>query len=201
MRDYARTMHDRIATMRERARGGPPDGALEEAFQELEVTREELTVADEELTRVARVLEEANQRAETMLRHYRELFDGAPDGYAVTNSHGIIREANRTLSAMLGVHPQFLEGKPLMNFVVRGDVREFRAMLTRIAEKPQEAFALPSTEGFCVGMRPRHKQQPIFDADVMARPVRGVRDQVVSIRWSIRRKAPVATPTARDVAE
>jgi hypothetical protein len=37
-------------------------------------------------------------------------------------------------------------------------------------------------------MRPRH-EEPVFVAEVVARTVRGVRDQLVGVRWSVRRKA------------
>jgi PAS domain S-box-containing protein len=188
MRDHVRAMHERIARLRDRAQSGSSNAALEEAFEELEVTREALTVADEELARAARALEEANQRAEGMLRHYRELFDGAPDGYAITDPHGVIRQGNRTLAVMLGVHPQFLERRPLVNFVVRGDVRSFRSVLARLAESRSPESGHEAVETFSLGMRPRHKE-PVFVAEIVAKAVRGVRDHLVSIRWSVRRKA------------
>ena len=71
-------------------------------------------VADEELKRSASELAELNRRSEASLRHYRELFDGAPDGYALTDAYGTVREGNATLASMLGVHSRFLDGKPLV---------------------------------------------------------------------------------------
>jgi PAS domain S-box-containing protein len=182
LRDYARTMNVRIDSLRDRARAGSSSMALEEAFQELEVTREELTVADEEITRIAGALAEADQRTAAMLRHYRDLFDAAPDGYAVTDAHGVIREANRTLGVMLGVHPSFLERKPLVNFVVRGDVKAFRSLVL--------LFARGGGAGqiFRVGFRPRHKQ-PVFTGEIVTRAVSGVGGYVASVRWAIRKPA------------
>ena len=152
----------------------------EEAFEELEITREELSVVDEELARATGALEGALQRSEAMLRHYRELFDGAPDGYALTDPYGMLREANRTLATMLGVHTRFLEGKPLVNFVVRGDVRAFRGLLAELARGHGDG------DMFRVTLRPRHKQ-PQFGAEIVARVVRSVGDRITSIRWAVRR--------------
>ena len=179
MRDYARTMHQRIQSLRDRARSGPSNAAMEEAFEELEVTREELTVANEEISRTAAALEEARQRSEAMLRHYRELFDGAPDGYALTDAYGTLREGNRTLATMLGVHPQFLSRKPLVSFVVRGDVREFRGVLAELGHGTRDG------DPFRVTLRPRHKQPP-FIAEIVPRVVRGVGGHITSVRWAVR---------------
>ena len=51
-------------------------------------------------------LEEERQR-------YQELFEFAPDGYLVTDALGVIREANRAASELLGIRAEFLRGKPL----------------------------------------------------------------------------------------
>src|ERR1700682_1667854 len=47
---------------------------------------------------------------------YFELFEFAPDACFLTDSHGIIREANVAASQLLGVPAQFLAGKMLPGF-------------------------------------------------------------------------------------
>jgi PAS domain S-box-containing protein len=47
---------------------------------------------------------------------YFELFEFAPDACFLTDSHGIIREANAAASQLLGVPAQFLAGKTLPGF-------------------------------------------------------------------------------------
>ena len=47
---------------------------------------------------------------------YFELFEFAPDACFLTDSHGIIREANVAASQLLGVPAQFLAGKTLPGF-------------------------------------------------------------------------------------
>jgi PAS domain S-box-containing protein len=180
LRDYTRTMGDRIASLRGRAGGDATGEILTEAFHELEVTREELAVANEEISSAEARFEEALRTLEARVRHYGELFDGAPDAYVLTDALGIVREGNRAFASMLGVPKRFLEGKPLVNFVARGDVRPYRDSLGALlrGERCGELMSLR--------LRPRHGE-PVFVAEVIACIVRGAGDRVTSIRWSIRR--------------
>jgi PAS domain S-box-containing protein len=178
LRDYVRTMGDRLASLRGRASGDGTSEVLAEAFHELEVTREELTVADEEIASVEARFEEALRAAEAKVRHYAELFHGSPDGYVLTDTRGVMREGNRTFSAMVGVPQHFLEGKPFVNFVARADVRSHWDSL---------AALLRGGAGDAISLRLRPRDgKPVFVAEVVRRVVRGVGDHVTSIRWSVR---------------
>ena len=57
---------------------------------------EELKIASEELQAIRIVVEKERQR-------YQELFDFAPDGYLVTDTNGIILEANRLKDEFLAI--------------------------------------------------------------------------------------------------
>jgi PAS domain S-box-containing protein len=186
LRDYTRALGERIASLRRRASGDATSEVLIEAFQELEITREELAVAGEEISSAEARFEEALRVLEARVRHYSALFDGAPDGHALTDALGVVREGNRTLGTMLGVPKRFLEGKPLVNFVARGDVRTYRDWLGTLLSGESQSTATP------LRMRPRHGE-PVFVAEVLAGVVRGVGDRVTSIRWSLRKAhAPAA---------
>lgn len=114
--------------------GTPPDAAeqektartLEEIAQDFQDSLEELNVAEEELRQQNDELELARQMADAAQARYRELFEFAPDGYLVTDHHGIIREANRAAAELLGVAAEYLAGKPLAVFVAENQHREFR---------------------------------------------------------------------------
>src|SRR4051812_2087541 len=95
IRDYVTAMRARSAGLRERlfSSAGP---SAAEAIQELETTQEELAVADEELWSQAAELERVRAKYAAELRYYRDLFDRAPDGYAETDPHGVIRDGNQT---------------------------------------------------------------------------------------------------------
>jgi PAS domain-containing protein len=64
---------------------------------------EELHVALEELHHQNRELVVAWEAVEEERRRYQGLFECAPDGYLVTDVHGIIREANRAAARLLNV--------------------------------------------------------------------------------------------------
>jgi two-component system, LuxR family, sensor kinase FixL len=51
---------------------------------------------------------------------YQEFFEFAPDGYVVTNSLGVILEANHAAASLLQCSKAFLIGKPLGLFVIEG---------------------------------------------------------------------------------
>ena len=74
-------------------------------------------------TRQNEALAEAKKQLDLESARYRELFDLAPDGYLVTNTLGIILEANRAASELLGTPGHFLDQKPVVVFVDAADRR------------------------------------------------------------------------------
>lgn len=95
---------------------------LSAAVEELNVANVELRQQDEELISTRLQVEMERQR-------YRDLFDSAPDGYIVTDTDGVIREANRPAASMLGKPADFLTGKPLAIFLGQEERRLFRSAL------------------------------------------------------------------------
>jgi PAS domain S-box-containing protein len=65
---------------------------------------------------------------------YRDLFEWAPDPYLVTDSHGMLREANRAAERLLGRDRGFLIGKPLTTVLAAPERKPFRVMLDRLTE-------------------------------------------------------------------
>jgi PAS domain S-box-containing protein len=185
LRDYVRHVGERVESLRARATKDDAARALEEVFIELETAREELLVADEELGRASEALQSAYEKRDSMLRHYRDLFDESPDGYAVTDARGMIREGNHTLARMLGVHVGFFEHKPLVNFVVRGDVRAFRDRVTELTRPPPIGSAATDGDVARLGLRPRDGRPP-FVAEIATRAVRAPGGAVTRIRWTFR---------------
>jgi PAS domain S-box-containing protein len=98
---------------------------LEAAFEELEVAEHELRIQNDELSDLAVALETERQ-------HYLELFEAAPDGYLVTDSLGVIRQANRAAHAFTSIAPGNLTGKPLAVLIDARYRSEFRAQLSRL---------------------------------------------------------------------
>ncbi|MHB8629922.1 MAG: PAS domain-containing sensor histidine kinase [Aggregatilineales bacterium] len=123
-------LHDRIDTLY------PPQGLSAEEpllWVELEIALEELQVAQEELQQQNEELTLARQIAETESARYGELFELAPDGYLVTDMHGIIREVNQAAADLFNVSNRFtLIGKPLIVFVATDYHNNFRNRLDTI---------------------------------------------------------------------
>ena len=63
---------------------------------------------------------------------YFELFEFAPDACFLTDSHGIIREANEAASQLLGVPAQFLAGKTLPGFFDEPARKAYRQQLDQL---------------------------------------------------------------------
>ncbi|MBM3926349.1 MAG: PAS domain-containing protein [SAR202 cluster bacterium] len=100
---------------------------LETAIMELSTAEEELRQQQEELEAAIVALQAERQR-------YRELFEFAPSGYLVTDTHTKIIEANHSAAQLLNVPAANLANTPFINFVLPGDKKAFRDRLARLIE-------------------------------------------------------------------
>ncbi|MBE8971185.1 GAF domain-containing protein [Nostocales cyanobacterium LEGE 12452] len=141
-----------------------------EAFEELQITLEELKIASEELQATRIVVEKERQR-------YQELFDFAPDAYLVTDRFGTILEANRAASIHLNVSQRFLIGKPLLTFIAQSDHQAFFNYLTQLQQ-------LDRGGEWEVCLQPRKKI--CFDVALTVVTVRNEINQPVALRWLMR---------------
>lgn len=98
---------------------------LAQALDDLQAFADDLRVQNEELLGHREVLETERQR-------YLQLFEFAPDGFLVTDIHGVIREANRAAGSLLRMDRGFLVGKPVALFVRPGSQSAFRQHLARL---------------------------------------------------------------------
>ncbi len=100
----------------------------------LQSAQEELHAAEEELRMQNDQLRESFDLADVERRRYRDLFEFADDGYILTDTRGIIAEANRVAGKLLHVGPEFLVGKPLIRFVSADQHDLFRAELRQLQQ-------------------------------------------------------------------
>jgi PAS domain S-box-containing protein len=115
-----------------------------QAQQELQDALEELTVAQEELLEQNQELTITRQIAEWERQRYQDLFHFAPDGYVVTDTFGIIQEANLAAAELLSVSPQYLVGKPLIVFIPKLERQTFTDYLTNVPQMQDwETYFLP----------------------------------------------------------
>ncbi|MEH2084901.1 MAG: EAL domain-containing protein [Nostoc sp.] len=100
---------------------------ITEAFEKLNTAMEELLIASEELELTRATVEKERQR-------YQDLFEFAPDGYLVTDTKGIIQEANHVAATLLGVQQKHLVSKPLILFIAQQNHQSFSFQINNLQE-------------------------------------------------------------------
>jgi PAS domain S-box-containing protein len=145
---------------------------------------EELGSALHELARSAQGLrQQANELAlerdqATLERErYRSLFEFAPDGYVVTDRHGLIREANWAAGILLNTAEDALVGLRLTNFVARDDLPTFQSNMSRLED-------VAGVREWEARLEPR--DWPTLEASVTVTPERDVAGRVDALRWLLR---------------
>ena len=143
----------RLAEMHAKIRGlTTPDvtASTEEVLEDLRVALEELRVAEEELRHQNEELAATHVELDLERRRFEQLFEFAPNPYFVTDSMGIIIQANQSASSLLRVAPRFLPGKALANYVANEDRPRFRSLIAAIPPDGRSrtaAFKLQPREG------------------------------------------------------
>lgn len=155
----------------------PEQHLVAEALEELQTAVEELKVAQEEILSSNEELATARQALEGERQRYQDLFEFAPDGYLVTDEFGIIQEANRAATILLGVSRKFLIGKPLVQFIVFSQRRDFRTKLNQLGETD-------SVDEWEVRLAPRDR--PEFDAALTVATARNLSKRLSGWRWLLR---------------
>ena len=116
-------------------RGNKSDQNIyDEALESLQLTCEELKVAEEELRQQTEELKNSRMLIEEERSRYLELFHFAPDAYMVTDQFGIIIEANQATGGLLNYPVFYLFQKPLAYWIDSSYKHEFRTKLNRLHE-------------------------------------------------------------------
>ena len=89
------------------------DRLLNSVLDDLAGAMEELRTAHAEIDAQREALDEALQNAQRENKRYVELFEDAPDGYVVTDLHGVIEQANLAAVKLLRSPRDFIVGMPL----------------------------------------------------------------------------------------
>ncbi|MFN6477098.1 putative bifunctional diguanylate cyclase/phosphodiesterase [Nostoc sp. DedQUE07] len=138
-----------------------------EAFDELQMSVEELLAASEELELTRAGAERERQR-------YQELFDFAPDGYLVTDTVGKILEANYAAATMLSIRQKYLVGKPLIVFIAQQDRQIFRSLINNSQQ----------IQDYIMDIKPRLGKS--FPASISVSPVYDLQEKLVGWRLLLR---------------
>lgn len=98
-------------------------------LEEIGITIEELEVQQEELFATRYQVELERQR-------YQTLFNSAPDAYLVTNTLGVIQNANLAAANLFNVNRTFLVSKPIIVFVAQEDRKMVTTQLNQLTVFP-----------------------------------------------------------------
>lgn len=152
------------------------------------MTRQELSSAVAELHAAAEALAAVDDRAAEDRRRYRDLFELAPDGYAVTDEEGIVLDINRVCARLIGEGPDRLTGRPLTGYLAAPapDAGIVPRVLSRLREGDDQVLA---------ECRLRRRGQGDLPVSIRAGAVRNPAGRLTGVRWLIHDDADRARAT------
>jgi len=130
----------------------------------------------------------AEQATREIERHrYRDLLDLIPVAALMTSCSGLIQQANRAASDLLGVPPDWLIGKTLVAFIVERPARLFTWLV-----QLKDAVAGP----LVYELQLRDLSGGLFTALLTISAVRGPAGDVTGLQWVIQERDATALPRA-----
>ncbi|HEY9848714.1 MAG TPA: PAS domain S-box protein [Leptolyngbyaceae cyanobacterium] len=166
--------HSEQALQQANARLLEQTNKLELINQELQTTLETLQISEEELRNSHEQLETIALAAQLEQQRYQDLFNFAPDGYLVTDSNGVIQEANQAAGMLLGVNPPALVRKALSIYIAKQDRSLFRTHLNQCLSQLTYELTIQPHGGNS------------FPATVTLSTIRDGEDRPIGIRWLIK---------------
>ena len=170
-----RALSVQIFSLTDKATANGAERPESDSLDTLRQAAEMLTRAEEKIRQQNEDLDDARQAVEAHKLRYHDLFDAASDGYVTTDLNGVIREANRAASQLLGVALEHLIGKPLVVYISVQDRARFRTELSRL-----QTDALPVD----VECRIQPRKADMFDCLLSGNSVISSRARL--IRWTLR---------------
>ena len=150
---------------------------LIEMLCQLSISLEELHIAQEELQQQNEELIGTRQELEQQRQRYQKLFEFAPDGYLVTDTMGIIKEANKALVTKLGVRHDYLVGKPIIVFVSQVDRYVFRSQINLVVQKGE-------VKDWAIKLQPRQGKPFLVETSITSQ--KDNQGNIGELLWSIR---------------
>ncbi|MBF2029605.1 MAG: PAS domain S-box protein [Oscillatoriales cyanobacterium C42_A2020_001] len=112
----------------------PDPELLPTALKELGIVSEALQIAIQELTRQNDQLVVLQNELKEEQQRYQDLFEHMPDGCVLTDSHGVVKQANCAMTSLINTQAQFLVGKSLSSLIVPEDASLFQTKLSQITQ-------------------------------------------------------------------
>ncbi|MEH2240983.1 PAS domain-containing sensor histidine kinase [Nostoc sp.] len=151
-------------------------------LKEVHLALEELQIANEDLQQQNEELFKAQQDLLAQRQRYQELFEEVPDAYLVTDTNGVIQEANSAASTLLNISKRFLLGELLEIYVLEKEMIAFHLKLTHLRDHAEIAdWKMQEWE---VNLQPLNRTPIITAVKVVA--IRNQYSQLVGLRWLLR---------------
>ncbi|MEH2363605.1 PAS domain-containing sensor histidine kinase [Nostoc sp.] len=178
-------MHKRVAHLQrqsEQQKAQKDIELLTEVFQEIHLALEELQIANEDLEQQNEELFNAQQDLVAQRQRYQELFEQVPDAYLVTDTKGVIQEANSAAITLLNISKSFLLGELLEIYVLEKELIDFRLKLTHLRDRTE----IPDwkIQEWEINLHPRNRTPIIAAVKMVA--IRNQYSQLVGLRWLFR---------------
>lgn len=138
-------------------------------FRDIAVLIEELREQNEVLNDTYESLMHEHQR-------YHELFEYAPDGYLVTDMHGVIQEANQTATSLFGISPRYIQNIPLRTFIAHDARKAYLDQINRFQRGDIETCS-----DWELLLQPR--KQDAFYVSASVRVTRAGTGEAIGLRW------------------
>ncbi len=175
----AEALHSRLADLYQTANVLPwiPPELLPQAMKELYSSSKMVRSAAEELYQQNEEMIQTSNCLETERQRYQNLFDFAPEAYLVTNTAGIIEQANLSAAKLLNISRPLLVGQAIVNFLPLEERQPFRGELSQLYHSDR-----------VTGLRVRLQQNEgeYFDAALRVSAVRNPEGKVNFLCWLLR---------------
>lgn len=148
---------------------------LTDRNHQLCVALEVLQKSQEDLRQQLADLRAAQENLTTERDYYRDLFQGAPEGYLVSDLQGTIQEANQAAGILLGIDPPALIQQSIVDLVAVADRPAFQTCLS------QRHWPYPWT------IRLQPNQGNPVSALISTAPIVDDQQQLIGLRWLIRK--------------
>jgi PAS domain S-box-containing protein len=128
--DFQTLQHQIAALQKEKA---STSQKIDAVLEDLQIVYEQMQTRLEAAEVVEEGLHQQNQRLTESYDHYYDLFQTSPIAYCVTDTDGVILEANQPIAQLLNVPQRYMAGKPLILYVAEADHSRFRANLNQLS--------------------------------------------------------------------
>jgi len=163
----------------------PSPEFLPTALKELGIVSEALQLALHELSQQNDKLTALEDELNAERQRYQNLFEFMPDGCALTDENGVIKQVNGAMASLVNTQPQYLYEKSLANLVIPDDLSLFQTKLSQARQlRSSNESSLKDRIEFSVRLQRRPTQ--VFNATLALSIIRSSNEHKPLYQWVVR---------------